>query len=97
MISFDIRFRNPWPCEAFRNIKCWTWSLSHNKTFELQLSRYAFNWLELQVDLNWRQTDHAGPWIMLNLFGWTVDIRIYDNRHWDDTTNTWRDYGTYED
>jgi hypothetical protein len=41
------------------------------------------------VDLNWRQTDHAGPWITLNLFGWTVDARIIDNRHWDDERNTW--------
>lgn len=96
MISFDIRFRNPWPARPFRTIWHRAWNLDTYKSFELQISRYAFNWLELQIDLNWRQTDHAGPWIMVNVFGWTVDARIYDIRHWDDITNTWKTYGTDE-
>ena len=44
------------------------------------------------MDLNWRQTDHAGPWITVNVFGWTVDLRIVDSRHWNDETNTWEVY-----
>lgn len=92
MIDFTLRFRNPWPARPFRNLWARAWQLSKHKFFELQFSHYAFNWFELGVDLNWRQTDHAGPWITLNILGWTADIRIYDNRHWDDTTNHWVDY-----
>lgn len=89
MIDFNIRFRNPFPCRTFRGIVCWTRRVTKNKYAELQFSRYAFNWFELGLDLNWRQIDHAGPWITVNLFGWTLDARIYDHRHWDDMTNTW--------
>jgi len=89
MIDFGLRLRNPLPCKPFRNIWAHGGNISGHKFWELQLSHYAFNWFELSVDLNWRQTDHAGPWITLNLFGWTVDARIIDNRHWDDERNTW--------
>lgn len=95
MISFDLRLRNPWHTKPFRNIACWTWQLNQHNSFELQFSRYAFNWFEVQVDLNWRQTDHAGPWITINVFGWTVDARIYDHRHWNDQTNNWDNHATY--
>ncbi len=92
MIDFGIRFRNPLPCRPFKNIWAGGHKLSTHKFVELQFSRYTFNWFELAVDLNWRQTDHAGPWITLNLFGWTVDLRIVDSRHWNDETNTWETY-----
>jgi hypothetical protein len=92
MIDFGIRLRNPFQCRPFSNLWNGAWALSTYKFFELQFSRYAFNWLELAVDLNWRQTDHAGPWITVNVFGWTVDLRIVDSRHWDDVTNTWAIY-----
>ena len=94
MIDFGLRLRNPWPANAFRNIWNGCRALTLNKNIELQFSYYAFNWFELAVDLNWRQQDHAGPWITLNIFGWTLDLRLYDRRHWDDTTNTWRPYET---
>lgn len=96
MISFDLRLRNPFCSKPFYGIVCWTKPLIQHKVFELQFSRYAFNWVEISADLNWRQTDHAGPWITINLFGWTMDVRIYDSRHWDDETNDWKTYGTNE-
>ena len=92
MIDFGIRLRNPFQCRPFRNLWCRGGRIAGHKHWELQLSYYAFNWFELAVDLNWRQTDHAGPWITLNLFGLTVDARIVDDRHWDDSTNTWATY-----
>jgi hypothetical protein len=89
MIDFSVRLRNPFPCQEFRNIWCQGGKISDHKYWELQLSRYAFNWFELRVDLNWRQTDHAGPWLTVNLFGFTIDARIVDSRHWDDGINNW--------
>jgi hypothetical protein len=92
MIDFSVRLRNPFPCRPFRNIWARDWKVTKHKFFELQFSQYMFNWLELAVDLNWRQTDHAGPWITVNVFGWTVDLRLVDSRHWNDETNTWETY-----
>lgn len=90
MINIWIALRNPFRCKAFRPLWAIQKPLTKNKTFEMQISHYAFNWLELQLDLNWRQTDHAGPWLMINVFGYTIDIRLYDNRSWNDSTNSWR-------
>jgi hypothetical protein len=92
MIDFGIRFRNPFRCSDFRAIWNKTSQLSQYKCFEIQLSHYAFNWFELAVDLNWRQTDHAGPWITVNIFGLTLDTRVHDSRHWNDNTGTWEIY-----
>ena len=92
MIDFGIRLRNPFPCKPFQNLWAGARKLTTHKFVELQFSRYMFNWFELAVDLNWRQTDHAGPWVTFNVGGWTVDLRIVDNRHWNDETNTWATY-----
>lgn len=92
MISIDLRLRNPFRCKDFRNFWNHAWQISTHKFVELQFSHYAFNWLAVEIDLNWRQTDHAGPWITLNLFGYTMDLRIVDSRHWNDETNTWQAY-----
>lgn len=92
MIDFGIRFRNPFPAKPFRNIWAGACQITKYKFVELQFSYYIWNWLELAVDLNWRQTDHAGPWITINLFGCTVDLRIFDIRHWNDESNNWEVY-----
>jgi hypothetical protein len=89
MIDVNLRFRNPFQCQPFRNVWNRGGHVFGHKYWELQFSRYAFNWFELRLDLNWRQTSHAGPWVTLNLFGFTVDARIVDSRHWDDSINDW--------
>jgi hypothetical protein len=89
MINLWVAVRNPFRCKEFRNLYNREWGLTKNKTLELQFSEYRFNILEFQLDLNWRQTDHAGPWLMINLFGYTMDLRMYDKRHWDDVSNDW--------
>ena len=89
MINIWFAVRNPFKTKPFKMLKVWQLFLSKNKVFEFQISRYTFNFLEFQIDLNWRQTDHAGPWLMINLFGYQFDIRIYDQRNWNDETNTW--------
>jgi hypothetical protein len=91
MINIWLAVRNPFPVQPFRAVWFRTRKLSQNKTVEVQISRYAFNWIELQLDLNWRGTDHAGPWFMIGLFGWQLDIRMYDRRQWNDQINSWLD------
>jgi len=89
MINVWLAVRNPFKVDPFRVVWFRDRQLTKNKIVELQISRYAFNWLELQLDLNWRGTDHAGPWFMIGLFGWQLDIRMYDRRHWNYETNLW--------
>jgi hypothetical protein len=89
LINIWIALRNPFPVKPFRAVWLLEKPMTQNKTVEVQLSRYAFNWLELQVDLNWQGTDHAGPWFMFGLLGWQLDIRMYDRRPWNNETNNW--------
>ena len=42
-------------------------------------------------DLTMRQ-DHAGFGFSFELFGWRVDYRFYDSRHWNDETDCWEVY-----
>jgi hypothetical protein len=39
-------------------------------------------------DFNMRQ-DHAGSGLEIELFGWSIDYRFYDSRHWDYVNNCW--------
>ena len=89
MINFWIAFRNPFEVKPFRAVWIKEKQISVNKVAEFQISRYAFNWVEFQLDLNWRGTDHAGPWVMFGVLGWQLDIRVYDRRHWNNETNNW--------
>jgi len=36
--------------------------------------------------------DHAGFGMELDLFGWGIDFKIYDHRHWDFENNCWEIY-----
>jgi hypothetical protein len=89
LINIWIALRNPFPVKPFRAVWLLEKPITQHKTVEVQLSRYAFNWLELQLDLNWQGTDHAGPWLMFGLLGWQLDIRMYDHRLWNSKTNNW--------
>ncbi len=89
MISVNLRIRNPFRAPQFRNIWNSVTHIKGNKYLEAQISYYAFNWVELSLDLNWRQTDHAGPWLTVNLLGLTLDVRIYDQRRWDNERDCW--------
>lgn len=92
MIKFWLALQNPFKCDEFKNYGCKTVPLTTNKTFEIQLTHYAFNWFEINVDLSWNGRDHAGPSIELNLFGYTLDVKIYDNRHWKYSEHKWEEY-----
>jgi hypothetical protein len=37
------------------------------------------------------QTDHAGLFMSISLFRFTVEFQIYDHRHWDDEENCWEE------
>ena len=43
------------------------------------------------IDFTIRQ-DHAGFGMELDLFGWGVEFRVYDSRHWNVETECWEVY-----
>lgn len=92
MIKLWIALQNPFKCSDFKNYGCKVIPLSTNKTLELQATHYAYNWFEINLDLNWKGSDHAGPSFEVNLFGYTAIIKMYDNRHWDHETHDWVKY-----
>ena len=92
MLSFDVQLRNPFKCISFKSYWCKTWNVSKNKAFEMQLSKYAYNFFELGVDINFSGEDHAGPRFELGVFGYNITIKLYDKRHWIYETNTWETY-----
>lgn len=68
-------------------------NLSENKSFEWQTD--YFHWTNLfsfELDLIPTGSDHASVGFSLTLFGFMVDCKIYDSRHWDHDTNTWEKY-----
>lgn len=89
MIHFFINIQNPFKHDAFKSYWQGEYSLTRNKTAELGFYKYAWNLFELQIDLRWQGSDHAGPSIELGLFGYTVRFGISDNRHWNSVTNDW--------
>jgi hypothetical protein len=36
--------------------------------------------------------DHAGFGVELDLLGWGIEFKVYDNRHWDDEKECWEVY-----
>lgn len=97
MINFNINIRN-----LFRNLSMpskfidilnFNKQISTNKRFEIRLFRIKndANMFELNVDLNWKYRDCAGPSIDFQLFEFCFSIGIYDRRSWDHSANKWVD------
>jgi len=68
--------------------------ISKNKSVELQLSKWgkAHSLINIDLDLRWWGDDHAGPSIMIEIWKYFFNLKIYDHRHWDYENNTWEVY-----
>jgi hypothetical protein len=92
MIRFRFGIANPFKFKEFRNIWDRSWTVTENKTLELQFYRYAYEIFSCDLDLAWRGSDHAGPNFELNILGRNVKLSLSDNRHWDHDKDTWEEY-----
>lgn len=62
---------------------CRDWRVSKNKSIEAQISHWDWDHLfSLRVDTYFWGSDHAGPEINLEMFGWFFNLKFYDHRHW---------------
>jgi len=88
MISFNCNLRNPWS-DRFENLWSHTYKTPFKTKFlELEIYRdftlitFMFNWTIRQ--------SHAGLDLELGIFGYNVHCNFYDNRHWDNVTDSWQ-------
>lgn len=95
MIHFSFSIQNPFKYEPFNSIKCWNGRVTKNKAWEIQLSKYAYTLLGISLDLAWKGIDHAGPKIEISLVGYTLDVCVYDIRHWSYDEHRWMEESDY--
>ncbi len=91
MIKIRIEIKNPWDKDRFLNLGCLFGRLTKNKSWELQHTIYDGTLFDFTFEWT-RRGDHAGLEVVLGIFTYGVHFRIYDHRHWDYDTNTWKDY-----
>ena len=97
MINLQLGLSNPWAKENFKNLWHTGGSVTSHKHWELKFIRHAYTLFEVHVGLTARQ-DHAGLSSTLGLLGYSINLHVYDDRHWDDENNCWKTYlGEYNE
>ena len=93
MIYFNFNIRNPFWWDRWRGLKSWSGKTPFkNKYWEVQTMKSCEL---LRIEFDWTvQQDHAGLGLELALFGYQIDFRLYDCRHWDYENNCWMEEHT---
>jgi hypothetical protein len=89
MIYISFGLSNPWGT-PFNNLWCKSGQLTKNKSWEAELTKTR-EFVGFTFGYTMRQS-HAGLNLEVALFSYNISLHIYDNRHWDQTTNTWEVY-----
>lgn len=73
--------------------------IAKNKSVELQISKWnkAHSLINFDLDLRWWGGDHSGPSIMIEVWKYFFNLKIYDHRHWDYENDTWEVYNEEDD
>lgn len=96
MLSLLLRVNNPWHNEdrwPWRDLYQRAWPLTRNKTFEIGVFFYPYTLFELDIHIEWRGHDHAGPRLCMTLLGLEIQLCLVDNRHWDPDLHDWVQHG----
>jgi len=69
----------------------WYWDkkLTTNKWFEVQTFVDSDHLFGLELDLRLTGRDHAGPSFEFVVLCLGLNLKVYDQRHWDYETNDW--------
>lgn len=88
-INVSLYWPNWW--NRFNSLSTWSGATPiPHKYWEVQivkhrnLLKFEFGWTVCE--------DHAGLNLELGLLGYEISFMVYDHRHWDTITNTWRQY-----
>ena len=79
------------PFDYFKNLGCIHGKLFGNKAWELEHTYYSGSLLDIDISVSIRE-DHAGFEIGVGLFGYGINFRMHDTRHWDYENKTWKVY-----
>ena len=82
------------PIGEFKNYFCKEGVIPRfvNKCYCAQISYDPYTFLHASVDIVWKGCDHAGPHIEITVCGVTLELSLYDKRHWDDDNDCWETY-----
>jgi hypothetical protein len=89
MIHISFGLINPWG-RPFDNLWNRSGLITNYMAWEVELC-VVKTLIGFEINYTRRQ-DHAGFTVELTLFGRSISFQIYDTRHWDYTTNTWKVY-----
>lgn len=66
--------------------------LTENKGLEIQISKFnSIDYIfKFELNTNFTGSDHAGPEIILEFFGYYVCLNVRDRRHWNYDENRWQ-------
>lgn len=60
-----------------------------NKYLEFEFDYYNFYLFKFEFNFQPIKTDHGGLRMELIVLGYSLDLNIYDSRHWDYKNNCW--------
>jgi hypothetical protein len=86
MIRFNFDIANPFS-KRWNNCKSIHGHLTKNKNWEIELLQDN-SIISIEFNLSF-WTNHAGINIGFGLLGYTINVAIYDNRHWNTDTKNW--------
>ena len=89
MINFSFSIDNPWS-DRWSTIWCKNGLLPKHKAWEFNVYR-THQIIDAELRLTFKD-DHAGLLVLFGLFGYALEISIYDTRHWDYENNCWEIY-----
>lgn len=91
MMLLHFAISNPWHKGTFKSLYHKSWLFKNSKAIELQSTHYDYDFLEVMANLTFRQ-DHAGLELNLCIFGYSINFRFYDTRHWNYEKGAWETY-----
>ena len=87
----SLRTQISLPFDYFKNLGSISGKLFGSMAWELEHTYYSGSLFD--VDINWSiREDHAGFELVVGLFGYGINFRMYDTRHWNYEKKAWEVY-----
>lgn len=87
MISLNFNISNPWS-DRWKILWSKNGLITKHKAWEFN-GYQTHHIIEIDFEVALKGHHACFPRITLGLFGYTVELQIYDCRHWDYKENTW--------
>lgn len=93
MFKLSFSISNPFSShseDSPKNYFNWNKKLNENWSVLIQICQWRINKLfEIEIDTHISGSDHAGPELLIELIGFMIHFKIYNNNHWDYENNKW--------